>query len=203
MARHQTYVERFPDNQTLVLHQEDEILQFTHWKKSETFEEFRESVSPVSLNGSPLSEAYIVLTNVSVYFNNSSPYSLFAWSCGHVTGANNESESEHKERETKSLYRGVKRRPLKSGVEIFDQIETLPNDFSIVLKRWHLVLWIYFLLVPSRPVPKIQRNKFYLFLQPLRSKENHTFVLGNQTAPCINLVNIGRKKGNICFAETE
>lgn len=35
-------------------------------------------------------------------------------------------------------YIGVKWRPLKSVIKIFDQIKTLPYDFSIVLKRWHL-----------------------------------------------------------------
>lgn len=82
MARHRTYAERFPDNPAQVLHQEHKIsghyLFCFYPQKAETFEVFR--VSPVSLNGSPLSDPYIVLMNVSVYFNNSSPDSCFAWS---------------------------------------------------------------------------------------------------------------------------
>jgi hypothetical protein len=77
-ARHRTYTERFPDNLTQVLKQEHEIFghNFVAFSPLKTVEEFK--VSPVSLEGSPLSDTYIVLTKVSVYLSNSSPNSLFA-----------------------------------------------------------------------------------------------------------------------------
>lgn len=79
MARHQTYTERFPDNLTQVLKQEKFLVIYfllSPRNKGRNFEEFK--VSPVSLEGSPLSDPYMVLTKVSVYLSNSSPNSLFA-----------------------------------------------------------------------------------------------------------------------------